>query len=91
VVKQHNQLVTDFYFEAILLYGDVLKKRGMQTEYAVSTPYSFTHTITGDCKLVLPLPSKKQPWILLLKVSCLEGNEMAMHAKHYGMRVVALG
>lgn len=91
VVKQHNRLVTDFYFEAILLYGDVLKAKGLQTEYAVSKPYSFINTITDECKLVLPLPANNEPWILLLKVSCLEGNEMAIHAKHYGMKVVAWG
>lgn len=88
VVKKHNALVTDFYFEGILLYGDVLKDGSLKVEYAVSKPYSFTNTSTEDCKLILPLPVKNEPWMLMLKVSCLEGNEMASHVKHYGMRVV---
>ena len=60
-------------------------------EYAISKPYSFTDIATDHCKLVLPMPTKNEPWMLLLKVSCLEGNEMTAHAKHYGMRVVEVG
>lgn len=88
VVKKNNNLVTDFYFEGILLYGDVLADELLKVEYTLSKPYSFTDTLKKDCKLVLPLPSKNLPWMLMLKVSCLEGNEMASHVKHYGMRVV---
>jgi hypothetical protein len=29
--------------------------------------------------------------MVVLKVSCLEGNELAVHPKHYGMRVVGVG
>jgi hypothetical protein len=90
-VQQHNRLVTHFYFEGILLSGDALKEGALQVEYALSKPYNFIDTITDDCKLALPLPEIKQPWMLLLKVSCLEGNEMAVHPKHYGMRVVEVG
>lgn len=91
VVKKHNTLVTDFYFEAILLYGDAIADETLNVEYAVSKPYTFKNTATDDCKLVLPLPVKNEPWMLMLKVSCLEGNEMASHVKHYGMRVVEVG
>ena len=90
-LKQHNNLVTHFYFEGILLYGDALLEGSLQVEYAVSKPYDFIDTVTEDCKLVLQLPEKGQPWMLLLKVSCLEGNEMAAHPKHYGMKVVEVG
>ncbi len=90
-VKRNNKLVTDFYFEAMLLYGNALKENGLKLEYVVSEPYNFDSTLQGTCKLKLPLPPKKQPWMLLLKVSCLEGNEMAAHQKHYGMKVVAVG
>jgi hypothetical protein len=88
VVKKYSQLVTDFYFEGILLFGDALIAGGLDVAYAVSKPYAFEDTITDDCRLVLPLPVNMQPWMLLLKVSCLEGNEMAKHPRHYGMRVV---
>ena len=87
-VQQHNRLVTHFYFEGILLYGDALPDGLLEVEYALSKPYDFIDTITDNCKLVLPLPQKEEPWMLMLKVSCLEGNEMAVHPKHYGMRVV---
>jgi hypothetical protein len=88
IVKQYNGLVTDFYFEGILLYGDALSDKSLEVEYVVSQPYRFKNTAANDCKLSLALPEKKEPWALLLKVSCLEGNEMAAHAKHYGMKVV---
>lgn len=90
-VQKHNNLVTDFYFEGILLYGDALKEGSLAVEYASSAPYSFTNTLKESCKLQLPLPPKNIPWMLLLKVSCLEGNEMAAHVKHYGMKVVEVG
>jgi hypothetical protein len=90
-VKKYKGLTTDFYFEGILLYGDALADRGLQTAYAVSKPYCFTDTVNDDCRLLLPLPVKNEHWILMLKVSCLEGNEMAAHPKHYGMRVVEVG
>lgn len=90
-VKKHNSLVTDFYFEGILLYGDAMQDGSLAVEYSVSAPYSFTNIITGCCKLKLPLPPNGIPWMLLLKVSCLEGNELAAHVKHYGMRVVEAG
>lgn len=91
VVKQYNRLVTDFYFEGILLYGDVLTNGSLAVGYVVSKPYSFADTLTEACELVLQLPGDKEPWMLLLKVSCLEGNELAAHAKHYGIRVVEVG
>lgn len=91
VIKKYSPLVTDFYFEGILLHGDILTDGSLLVEYAVSKPYSFTDTVTDDCKLILPLPAKNEPWMLLLKVSCLEGNEMAYHPRHYGMRVVEVG
>jgi hypothetical protein len=91
VVKKQNNLVTDFYFEGILLYGDPLTDRSFKVEYAVSKPYTFKNAATDDCKLILPLPQNNEPWMLMLKVSCLEGNEMASHVKHYGMRVVEVG
>jgi hypothetical protein len=91
IIKQYSRLVTDFYFEGILLYGDALTDGALKVEYAVSKPYAFTNTATDNCILILPLPQKNVPWMLLLKVSCLEGNEMAHHGRHYGMRVVEVG
>ena len=39
----------------------------------------------------VPLPSNGAPWMALLKVSCPEGLELAVHPRHYGMRVVKVG
>lgn len=90
-VKRNNNLVINFYFEGILLYGNALKEKKLKTAYVLSAPYHFENIIPGTCKLSLPLPLKQEPWMLMLKVSCLEGNEMAAHQKHYGMKVVAAG
>jgi hypothetical protein len=38
--------------------------------------------------LRLKIPVRKVPWMVLLKVSCMEGNELAVHPRHYGMKVV---
>ena len=54
-IKKHNSLVTDFYFEGILLCGDALKEGSLTVQYALSAPYSFTNTIKEACKLKLPL------------------------------------
>jgi hypothetical protein len=43
------------------------------------------------CTLSVDLPQADVPWMVLLKVSCLEGNELAAHPRHYGMRVVKAG
>lgn len=87
-VRQNNRLVTHFYFEGILLYGDALQEASLKTAFILSNPYSFTGEYHDDCKLVLQLPKKDDSWMLMLRVSCLEGNEMAEHPRHYGMKVV---
>ena len=55
-VRKYNRLVTHFYFEGILLYGDALPYGLLEVEYALSKPYDFINTISDNCKLVLPLP-----------------------------------
>lgn len=87
-VKKHNRIVTHFYFEGLILYGDVTKENGLRAESAESKIYAFGEEPAELCELRLSLPEDDVQWMALLKVSCLEGNEMAMHPKHYGMRVV---
>lgn len=86
-VKKQNRLATHFYFEAILLYGDLEKENGLRTEHTESKLYAFGKEPKELCELRLSLPDSGE-WIVLLKVSCLEGNELAVHPKHYGMKVV---
>jgi hypothetical protein len=90
-VKRHNKLVSDYYFEAILLYGDPAKKNGLRVESETSPLFPATNVPGTECILSLSLPAKKTPWMVLLKLSCLEGNEPAGHPRHYGMRVVKVG
>lgn len=90
-MARHNNLVTDYYLDAILIYGDAGEDGGLRIDSVVSPLYSFKHTAKTECILSLPLPSTTQPWMLLLKASCLEGNELAVHYKHYGMRIIKTG
>jgi hypothetical protein len=82
-----NPLVTDYYFEAVLLYGDLSKEWGLRTESVVSPLYSYRERSEGVCVLELDLP-KEREWCLVLKLSSLEGKELAAHPKHYRMKVV---
>lgn len=90
-VKQYNRAVTDYYFEAILLYGDVRKSDALHIESTISRLYSFSDSDEEDCILTLSLPVGKHPWMVILKASCLEKDQMARHEKGYGMRVVEVG
>lgn len=87
-VKKQNTLATNFYFGGMILYGDVTRDDGLKSETVESRLYAFGSEPTEVCELSLALPEEDQQWIVLVKVSCLEGNEMAVHPKHYGMRVV---
>ncbi|MCU7547529.1 hypothetical protein OCK74_00310 [Chitinophagaceae bacterium LB-8] len=89
-VKQLNGIVTDYYFEAIVVQGDATKDSGLRVDSVESKVYS----IEADqklCELSVDLPAQKGPWMLLLKISSLEGNEMAVHPRHYAMKVVKTG
>jgi hypothetical protein len=87
-VKKQNRIVTHFYFEGIIIYGDAGKENGLIINSVESKLYAFGEEPNEVCELCLPLPEGDEPWMILLKVSCLEGNEMAAHPKHYGMKVV---
>lgn len=86
-VKQHSNIVTDFYFELVLLYGDATKEQGLRTESEESSVYAIGKAYKNECRLCMVLP--EQPWIALLKISCIEGNEPAAASRNYGMKVVA--
>jgi hypothetical protein len=90
-VKKQNRLATHFYFEAVLLYGDVNEENSLRAESLESKLFAFGEQMEEECELVLPLPQAGVHWMVALKVSCLEGNEMALHPKHYGMKVVKTG
>jgi hypothetical protein len=86
-MKALNTLVTGYYFEVILLYGDVHRERGLEIISAESKLYSYCVEKTDLCVLTLPVP--REEWCLFLKISSLEGNELAVNTKHYRMKVIA--
>ena len=94
IVKQHNRLVTSFFFELILLHGDPADETSLRTECDTSEHFVFKETIDvyrKKCTLSLILPENARPWMALIKVNCLEGNQMARSARHYGLKVLATG
>jgi hypothetical protein len=88
-IKRLNSLVTNYYFELVLLYGDAGKENGLRIEGEDSDVYEIGKNYNVDCKLHIVLP--EQPWIAFIKVNCIEGNEMAMSPKLYGMKVMQGG
>jgi hypothetical protein len=86
-MKAFNRLVTDYYFEAVVLYGNVHEEKGLDTISVESKLYSYYGEEKDLCVLVLPLP--EEDWCLFLKISSLEGKELAVHTKHYRMKVIA--
>ena len=89
-VKRLSSLITAFYFEIILLYGDPLIDNGLKLENEISPLYNFTQKDGVKCTLALDIPNKT-PWMLLLKVSCHEDDSLALHCRHYGMKVIRTG
>lgn len=89
-VEKHNELVTECFFDLILVSGDLQKPRSLRIDsttsplFKVYTSYKIKHV---DCVLSLDMPLKRS-WILLLKVSCLEGNEMAVHPRNYALEII---
>jgi len=40
-VKKYNQLVSEYYFDLIVLYGDAGKEQDLHVEHVTSTLYPF--------------------------------------------------
>jgi hypothetical protein len=91
VVQKRNKLITHFYFDAIILYGDMTKENGLRIDADTSPFYPYENTPAVDCKLSVSLPARKLPWMVLLKVTCQELNRQSVHPRHFGMKVVAVG
>lgn len=90
-VRQLNGLVTDFYFDAVLLYGHLHEDYLLKTEIQTSNSYGFDMRVTPPCSFSFILPDAQTPFALFLKISLLEGCEMAVASRHYGMKVVLAG
>ncbi len=90
-VKRLSKLISDYYFEIVLLWGRVEKNNSLQIENEASPIFSFEQETKKDCRLKLSLPVLKVPWILILKLNSHEGKEMAHHPRHYGMKALRVG
>lgn len=90
-IKRHNEIVSAYYFELILLWGDAGSDNGLRVEEIDSPVYRIEEDYGTECRLSLVLPPEEQPWMALLKVSCIEGRELAKASRMYGMKVVACG
>lgn len=89
-VQQHNGIVTAYYFEAVLLTGDAMVHNSLRVEDDRSDLYYFNQKYNATVLFQFIVPVNT-PYLLLLKVACMEGNEMAYHSKHYGMKVIGVG
>jgi len=89
-VQQHNGIVTAYYFEAVLLTGDGMVHNSLRVEDDRSDLYYFNQKYNATALFQFIVPDNT-PYLLLLKVACMEGNEMAYHSKHYGMKVIGVG
>jgi hypothetical protein len=87
-IKKQNNLLTEYFFELILVeaVGESFNK--IQSNYVVSKPYYFNANYFEGCVLTLPIPKSSINWMVLFKISCTEGNEMALHSKHYAMKII---
>jgi hypothetical protein len=89
-IRRRNELVSRFYFELILLWGDAGCDKGLRVEEVDSPVYRIGEDHGSECRLSV-MPPEGQPWMALLKVSCVEGRELAAAPRMYGMKVVASG
>ena len=90
-IKRHSELVSAYYFELILLWGDAGSDKGLRVEEVNSPVYRMEDDFGSECRLSLVLPPEGETWMALLKVSCIEGRELAMAPRMYGMKVVGCG
>ena len=88
-VKRYSRLVTDYYFELILMQGDAMSLPSLDITVVESRLFPISSRNEKPCRLEMPVPDKN--WIALLKVSCLEGKELAAASRNYGMKVVEVG
>lgn len=88
-MKAHNPLVTQYYFEAVALFGDAMLPGNLRVEDDKSPLFDFEKTTKTTVSFSFVLPAKT-PYLIWLKAGCMEGSEAAQHPMHYGMKVVAV-
>jgi len=68
-LKGKNALVSHYYFEAVLVWGDAGKEGELRVDSVPSALYAIGAEGVDECRLQVG-----KPWMVLLKVSCLEMN-----------------
>jgi hypothetical protein len=91
IIGRTNKIITGYWFEAILLYGDLANPKTLRTDSERSLTYDINLQKKDTCILSVMLPSKKTSWILILKAGCDEDGKPAYYARHYGMKVIMAG
>lgn len=88
-MARNGDKVTDFYFEAIIVHGDVTEDNGLRIDSTISKLYSFDDDSASVCEMDLDLPAGL--WMVILKAICQEKDKPSAHPRQFGMRVVAVG
>lgn len=91
LLKRGHQYLTDYYFEAICLYGNATRDRALQVDSVSSPLYSFTSKLKQACVLTVSPPRTGDPWMAILKLNCVMGNSLNTHPKYNAMAVVMVG
>jgi hypothetical protein len=87
-VKPGSKDMTGYFFEGILVYGDLTKPNSLRTDSDTSPIYEIRSKIKDTCRISLMLPSKKVSWMVLLKMTCTYGKIPAKNRIYLGMKVV---
>jgi hypothetical protein len=90
-IKRHSELVSAYYFELILLWGDAGSDKSLRVEEVDSLVYRMEEDYGIECRLSVVLPPEGETWMVLLKVSCIEGRELAMAPRMHGIKVLVGG
>jgi hypothetical protein len=89
-IKAKNTLVTQYYFEVVALYGRAMVPGDLRVEDEKSQLFDFNKKYKTTLHFSFTVP-EDTPYLIWLKVGCMEGKQEAHHPMHYGMKVVAVG
>jgi hypothetical protein len=81
---------TDYYFEAISLWGDSSEDNALRVDSISSPLFPLKCAQETTCEVVIPVPDKK-PYMIFLKLSCVDGNALATQPCFFGMQVIQTG
>lgn len=87
-IKKNSGIVTGYFFQLIMLHGNCVDEYGLMVEEETSEIYGIDDE-PGECRMMMVLPENE--WMVILKVSCMEGEAPAKAARNYGMKIVGVG